>query len=57
MGGLTRGHALGPAGSGPPEDLAGGGEGENEMGVFMSLASENSALLVKRFLAAMPAPE
>lgn len=35
-------------------DLAGGGEGENEMGVFMSLASENSALLVKRFLAALP---
>ena len=35
-------------------DLAGGGEGENEMGIFMSLASENSALLVKRFLAAMP---
>ncbi|MCQ0969272.1 5'-methylthioadenosine/S-adenosylhomocysteine nucleosidase (plasmid) [Paracoccus sp. TK19116] len=35
-------------------DLAGGGEGENEMGVFMSLASENSAALVKAFLAAMP---
>ncbi|MFV0386900.1 5'-methylthioadenosine/S-adenosylhomocysteine nucleosidase [Paracoccus sp. (in: a-proteobacteria)] len=35
-------------------DLAGGGEGENEMGVFMSLAAENSALLVKRFLAALP---
>ncbi|MGR3552401.1 5'-methylthioadenosine/S-adenosylhomocysteine nucleosidase [Paracoccus sp. (in: a-proteobacteria)] len=38
-------------------DLAGGGEGANEMGIFMSLASENSALLVKRFLAAMPATE
>lgn len=35
-------------------DLAGGGEGENEMGVFMSLASENSATLVKAFLAALP---
>ncbi|QBX33502.1 5'-methylthioadenosine/S-adenosylhomocysteine nucleosidase [Paracoccus liaowanqingii] len=35
-------------------DLAGGGEGENEMGVFMSLASENSATLVKAFLAEMP---
>lgn len=35
-------------------DLAGGGEGENEMGVFMSLASENSALVVKEFLAALP---
>lgn len=34
-------------------DLAGGGEGENEMGIFMSLASENSALVVKEFLAAM----
>ena len=36
-----------------PED-AGGGEGENEMGVFMSLASDNSAALVKAFLAEMP---
>ncbi|WP_405403467.1 5'-methylthioadenosine/S-adenosylhomocysteine nucleosidase [Paracoccus sp. Ld10] len=35
-------------------DLAGGGEGENEMGVFMSLASDNSAALVKAFLAQMP---
>ncbi len=35
-------------------DLAGGGEGENEMGVFMSLASENSATLVKAFLTALP---
>lgn len=35
-------------------DLAGGGEGANEMDVFMSLASENSALVVKEFLAALP---
>ncbi|QUS34835.1 5'-methylthioadenosine/S-adenosylhomocysteine nucleosidase [Falsirhodobacter algicola] len=35
-------------------DLAGGGEGENEMGIFMSLASENSAKLVKAFLAKLP---
>lgn len=35
-------------------DLAGGGEGENEMGVFMSLAATNSAELVKRFIAALP---
>lgn len=34
-------------------DLAGGGEGENEMGVFMSLAAENSAQVVKRFVGAM----
>ena len=37
-------------------DLAGGGEGENEMGVFMSLASDNSARLVKAFLAELPKP-
>ena len=37
-------------------DLAGGGEGENEMGVFMSLASDNSAKLVKAFLAELPKP-
>lgn len=36
-------------------DLAGGGEAENEMGTFMSLASQNSALLVKSFLADLPA--
>ena len=36
-------------------DLAGGGEGENEMGTFMSLASDNSALVVERFLAELPA--
>lgn len=35
-------------------DLAGGGDGENEMGVFMSLASTNSAEVVKAFLAALP---
>ena len=35
-------------------DLAGGGEGENEMGVFMSLAAENSAALVQKFVAALP---
>ncbi|MEF2072354.1 5'-methylthioadenosine/S-adenosylhomocysteine nucleosidase [Consotaella aegiceratis] len=34
-------------------DLAGGGEGENEMGTFFSLASENSARVVRAFLAAM----
>ncbi|MET3584729.1 nucleoside phosphorylase [Pseudorhizobium tarimense] len=32
-------------------DLAGGGEGANEMGVFFALASENSARFVKAFLA------
>ena len=35
-------------------DLAGGGEGENEMGTFMQLASNNSAAVVKAFLAALP---
>lgn len=35
-------------------DLAGGGEGENEMGVFMSLAATNSAEVVKRFIGALP---
>ncbi|MFQ6552928.1 5'-methylthioadenosine/S-adenosylhomocysteine nucleosidase [Aestuariibius insulae] len=33
-------------------DLAGGGDGENEMGTFMSLAAVNSAEVVKAFLAA-----
>ncbi|MFV0492396.1 MAG: 5'-methylthioadenosine/S-adenosylhomocysteine nucleosidase [Pseudorhodobacter sp.] len=33
-------------------DLAGGGEGENEMGTFLSLAAANSAAVVKAFLAA-----
>jgi adenosylhomocysteine nucleosidase len=35
-------------------DLAGGGEGANEMGTFMSLASRNSAAVVEAFLAALP---
>jgi len=33
-------------------DLAGGGEGENEMGTFMSLAADNSAKVLLAFLAA-----
>ena len=35
-------------------DLAGGGEGENEMGTFMGLASDNSASVVTAFIAALP---
>jgi len=35
-------------------DLAGGGEGENEMGTFMGLASDNSAAVVTAFIAALP---
>lgn len=35
-------------------DLAGGGEGENEMGTFMGLASANSASVVTAFIAALP---
>jgi adenosylhomocysteine nucleosidase len=35
-------------------DLAGGGEGENQMGTFMGLASANSAAVVKAFIAALP---
>jgi adenosylhomocysteine nucleosidase len=35
-------------------DLAGGGEGENEMGTFMGLASANSAAVVTAFIAALP---
>lgn len=35
-------------------DLAGGGEGANEMATFMGLASANSAAVVKAFLAALP---
>lgn len=38
-------------------DLAGGGEGENEMGIFMSLAAANSAELVKRFVTELPADQ
>ena len=34
-------------------DLAGGGEGPNEMDVFMSLAASNSAAFVRAFLAAL----
>ena len=34
-------------------DLAGGGEGENEMGTFFSLAAANSAALVTAFLGAL----
>ena len=34
-------------------DLAGGGEGENEMGTFMGIAAGNSAAVVRAFLAAM----
>jgi adenosylhomocysteine nucleosidase len=35
-------------------DLAGGGDGENQIATFISLASSNSAEAVKAFLAAMP---
>lgn len=35
-------------------DLAGGGAGQNEMGTFMDLASENSVRVVSRFIEAMP---
>jgi adenosylhomocysteine nucleosidase len=35
-------------------DLAGGGEGENEMGIFFQLASDNSATVVQAFLRAVP---
>jgi adenosylhomocysteine nucleosidase len=35
-------------------DLAGGGEGENQMGTFMGLASANSAAVVRAFIAALP---
>ena len=34
-------------------DLAGGGEGENEIGTFLGLAAENSATVVRAILAAM----
>ena len=33
-------------------DLAGGGEGENEMLIFLSIAAENSARVMLAFLAA-----
>ena len=35
-------------------DLAGGDEGENEMGTFFQLASDNSASVVRAFLKALP---
>lgn len=35
-------------------DLAGGGEGENEMGTFFGLASQNSAAVVTAFVKALP---
>jgi adenosylhomocysteine nucleosidase len=35
-------------------DLAGGGDGENEIEVFSRLASDNSAAVVKAFLKALP---
>lgn len=35
-------------------DLAGGGEGENEMGTFFALASSNSAKVVEAFVKALP---
>jgi adenosylhomocysteine nucleosidase len=34
-------------------DLAGGGEGENEIGTFFGLAADNSATVVRAFLAAL----
>ena len=37
-------------------DLAGGGEGENEMATFISLAAANSAAVVEAFVAALPDP-
>jgi adenosylhomocysteine nucleosidase len=38
-------------------DLAGGGEGENQLGVFFAMASANSAKVVTAFLQALPAVE
>jgi adenosylhomocysteine nucleosidase len=35
-------------------DLAGGGEGENELGTFFQLASDNSAAIVRAFVKALP---
>jgi adenosylhomocysteine nucleosidase len=35
-------------------DLAGGGDGENEIEIFSQLASDNSAAVVKVFLKALP---
>ena len=36
-------------------DLAGGGEGENQMAVFRDLAAGNAAAVVKAFLRSLPA--
>ncbi len=38
-------------------DLAGGSEAENELAVFFGLAAENSARVVRAFLAHLPGPE
>ena len=35
-------------------DLAGGGEGENQIEVFMGLAAKNSAVVVQSLLQAIP---
>jgi adenosylhomocysteine nucleosidase len=35
-------------------DLAGGGQGANEAEIFEQLASDNSAMVVKAFLKALP---
>jgi adenosylhomocysteine nucleosidase len=35
-------------------DLAGGGEGENQMGTFFQIAADNSATVVEAFLKALP---
>jgi adenosylhomocysteine nucleosidase len=35
-------------------DLAGGGQGENEIGTFFQLAADNSAAVVRAFLKALP---
>lgn len=35
-------------------DLAGGGEGDNQLGVFFTMASTNSAKVVRAFLTALP---
>jgi adenosylhomocysteine nucleosidase len=37
-------------------DLAGGGPGENEIGVFFQLAAENSALVLEKFLQGWKTP-
>ncbi|MBU2357785.1 MAG: phosphorylase, partial [Alphaproteobacteria bacterium] len=34
-------------------DLAGGGEGANEMGTFMALAATNAATVIRAFVAAL----